>query len=107
MKCHICFEICSDVESTLTHLKNEHTRCKPFTFFQSNLYLVEYLKLATNGFEFIDQCRKCGLAGARKKHYGPAGTAACDKLKSELKRLGIKPLIPWFVQERGQRTVKV
>ena len=100
MKCSICYEICSDVETTLNHLKSQHSRGKQLTTITLiQLYCsVEYLQCATNGFVFIDQCRKCGLAGAARKHYGPRGALDCEKQKLELKALGIKPLIPWTIQ---------
>ena len=100
MKCSICYEICSDVETSLNHLKTQHSRGKinnQKTLIQ--LYCsVEYLQCATNGFVFVDQCRKCGLAGVARKHYGPRGAVDCEKQKLELKELGIKPLIPWTIQ---------
>ena len=50
--------------------------------------------MATNGLIVKDQCRKCGLGGAKKGHFGPVNNEKCVLFKYKLRKEKIKALLP-------------
>ena len=51
-------------------------------------------KTITNGFIVSDQCRKCGLGGAKKSHFGPVNNERCVLFKYKLRKEKIRPILP-------------
>ena len=54
----------------------------------------KYFLAATNGLVVSNQCRKCGLGGAKRAHFGPVNNEQCVLVKFKLRKEKIKPILP-------------
>jgi len=80
MECLFC-DFFHYQEDVLEHVRTVHGERK-------------YYLTATNGLIVSNQCRKCGLGGAKRSHFGPVNNEKCVLVKYKLRKEKIKPIFP-------------